>query len=634
MQKTVHSARHINPKRVLLYCACVFLCTCAASFEIDNSSVAHLQPNSMLAIGMLVASMLLFWRIFTKECLKPRLVVIVIALLFGLFTVLGMQLDAGRQTLVLVGLVVSTKEIASPMVCYAAMFTAFVGYSLFYCAAISLLYEKLSTLSPKNDGPHATIFKQRITFPICIAILLIAWLPYIIYFFPGMPSSDTSRQIAQLFGTNGLTLDTHFPYLTSVLFGGLYRLGCSFDTSGYLGVFLMTMAQTALGIFVFSTVVVWLDRLGANRKLVIGTLLFFALFPLIPVYTVKIEKDTLHAELLVLLTLQIILLFKFKHTEEKAPWLASPLAIGIVCLFVALTRNNGIFLVVAALAVTAILASSKKLWVVLAGVVTACCVWQIVLLPLFGVTSEGPREALSMPAQIVAAHLYNELPLDEQDRLVLDKTCGNSLDDMKVTYNSDFADTSKGFLTIESGEDMATFLGAVAHISMQHPMRAISAALSTSYGTWYPFCYGTYHCEDHPFLNPIDDSGWANFQWFDSFEDAPCLEQRAYLGSTVLHRLHYVPVLATLYTPGFYLWLAMLIVGFSIYRKQQRRLTLSVFAVFFLLSLIMVFGPCSSLRYSLPYVFSLPLFVYILLECLPHDSRYRASFHLMTNEES
>lgn len=619
MQKTVHSARYINPKRVPLYCACVFLCTCAASFEIDNSSVAHLQPNSMLAIGMLVASMLLFWRIFTKECLKPRLVVIVIALLFGLFTVLGMQLSVGHHTLELYGLVVSTKEITSPIVCYAAMFEAFVGYSLFYCAAISLLYEKLSTLSLKNDGPHATIFKQRITFPICIAVLLIAWLPYIIYFFPGMPSSDTSRQVAQLFGTNGLVLDTHYPYMTSVLFGGLYKLGCILDPSGYLGIFLMTLVQTALGAFVFSNVIIWLDRLGANRKLVIGALLFFAFFPLIPVYTVKIEKDTLHAELLVLLTLQIILLFKLKREKGTAHWLASPLAIGIVCLLIALTRNNGIFLAVAALAVTAILSSSKSLWAVLGSVVGAFCIWQIALLPLFGVESEGPKEALSMPAQIIASHLHSDLPIDNQDEEILRKTCDDSLEKMDDYYTPDYADNTKVYITIDSNEELADFLGVVAHISVQDPLNALSAALATAYGAWYPFCYGTHHDEDHPFLNTPYEPRWANVQWFDSLDDIPDMEQNTRIGRMALHAIHSVPVVSILYTPGFYLWLAILIAGFSVYMKSQRRLTFSVLAAFFLLSLVMVFGPCSSLRYSLPYVFSLPLLVFLFLDCISHN---------------
>lgn len=616
MKSTARSARRVSLKRVLVYCVCVFLCTCAASCEVDDSAIVHVLPNSMLAIGMLVTSLILFRQVLFGGNPGLQPVAMVVSIIFGLFTVLGMQLDAYQHTLELAGLSIGTKEIASPVVCYAAMLIAFVGYSLFYYAAVSLLFEKLIHIKLKSDGPRTTILKRPISFPVCVTVLLLAWLPYIIYFFPGMPSSDTSRQIAQLFGTNGLTLDTHFPFMTSALFGGLYRLGCEFDPSGYLGIFLMTGTQAAFGAFVFSSVVVWLDRLGADRKLVIGALAFFALFPLVPVYTVKIEKDTLHAELLVLLALQIILLFKLKRDGKNAPWLATPLAIGIVCLLVSLTRNNGIFLAVAALAVTAILARRKTLWAALGCTVTAFCIWQIVLLPLFGVSDEGPREALSMPAQIVSSHVQDDLPLREQDEAALLETCENLYEEMGEFYNPVYADHVKARLEIDSADDMSKFLEAVIHVSAQQPLHALSAALATAYGAWYPFCYGTYHDEDHPFLNSADEPRWANIQWFDSTEDIPIMEQNTRIGRMALHGLHSVPVLSVLYTPGFYLWFAILIAGFSLYCKKDRRLTMSVLAMFFLLSLVMVFGPCSSLRYSLPYVFSLPILIYLLLNCI------------------
>lgn len=474
-----------------------------------------------------------------------------------------------------------------------------------------------STLSePLSLEQRSTTFLGRpITYLLCVIILLIAWLPYIIYFFPGAVSSDTSRQLAQFFGVNGLSLDTHFPYLMSLTFGGLYQLGSLIDPSGYLGMFLMMLLQVILSIFTFASLVIWLDRLSMRRMVVIGSLAFFALFPLIPVHTVMIEKDTIQAELLVLLTLQIILLFQKKRGAIEQSWLFSPVAVGIVALLVALTRNNGIILVVFALVASALLLGSKRIWTVLGCVIVAMGLWQFAFVPWMGVASEGPREALSMPAQIVSAHIADDLPIAEQDMTTLQDCYDCNLNELADSYNPLLADGAKSQLSIDSPDQLLKYLGTTAHLAIKAPGHALSAALATTYGMWYPFCYGTYHNEDCPYV-VAPDSSWASPQWFASYEDLPSMASRTAAGNKLLHALHYLPGLSLLYTPGCYLWLIIFIFGFSLYAKRSRRQTAAALVAFFALALVIVFGPCSSLRYSLPFVFSLPLFIALLILCL------------------
>lgn len=135
-------------------------------------------------------------------------------------------------------------------------------------------------------------------------------------------------------------------------------------------------------------------------------LAFLALFPLVPTYTISIGKDGLHAFLLALLCLQTFLFVMARHRTIPNGRIYSPLAIAIVSLLVAFTRNNGIFLVVPPLAVLAIATRDRRIIAVTAAVVIASFAWMRVIIPSLGVQSFGSKEALSIPAQIVGANLY------------------------------------------------------------------------------------------------------------------------------------------------------------------------------------------------------------------------------------
>lgn len=618
--------------RVVAVCFCVFVCAFAAGIRIDDDACIVFRPNSFQALLVLFLSIVLFRRLIVVKRKPPSLIIVCIAVLFGAFTVLGMQLDAASHTLVLKGIVAGSVTISSPIACALVMTITFIGFALLYYAVIDLVYEKLARVAVPVVSSNTALFGRRITYPLCALILLIAWLPYLIYFFPGMPSSDTSRHMAQFFEINGLSLDTHFPYLVGLLFSGLYKFGCLFDPSGYAGIFLMMLPQLVLGVFAFSSVVVWLGRLRMGRKLVVGSLLFFAFFPLVPIYMLIIEKDTLHAELLLLFTLQVILLFRARQHDIERSHFFGPVALGVVAILIALTRNNGIVLVFVGLAVVAILAKDKRIWASLGCVLGVFCLWQFVFVPQMGVASEGPREALSMPAQVAVSYVADDLPLDEADEAILRDSYERDLADVAAGYDPLLADGAKRPLALDSTDQLFDYLGTVGRIAIKDPAHAASAALATTYGVWYPYCYGTYYAEDCPYVNS-PTSVWASPQWFASWEDLPSLTARAAIGSKLLHGLHHVPGFSLLYAPGFYLWAIIFILGFSLHVKRARRQTIAVLAPFFTLALVLIFGPCSSLRYAIPFVFALPLFVTLLLYCLQNQASGESADSLLLERE-
>lgn len=609
---------------VIAACICAIVCAAAASFRITEDGVLFLAVNSLQSYLVLVVTAFAFVRLRREGSLELRIPVLLVAVLFSAMTVAGLMLD-GAATLQATGVDIAGRTAFSGGVLALVVELAMLcGYALFYYLVVLLLYSALQGLRVAPRKKDVTLFGRPLRARLVVLVLLVAWLPYLVVFFPGLPSTDASHQMAQFFGVAGLLLDTHFPYFVSLVHGGLHSLGCLVEPGGYLGLFLMMLLQVALGLFAFSVIVSWIGSLGMPRWFVLLALAFFALFPLVPVYMVTIGKDTLHAELLALLVFQLLML-SVRRDARELPFgaLLSPLAVGVNALLIALTRNGSILVVLVALLVCAIAFRRGGLAVAGAGVLALFCAWQLVALPAMGVQSEGSREMLSMPAQVVASHVRDGLPLDESTYERLDDHFGGKLDVAADTYVFDWADTTKVHLVVESTEETVDFLQLAGSVAAQDLMHALAAALSTTYGTWYPFCLGSYFNEDAPYYCMPGD-GWSFPEWIGPDYDSGEIKARITVPAQLLHLVHFIPGFSQLYAPAFYTWLIILLLGLSFYARAFRARTFAVLSPFLMLVLIMLAGPCASLRYVLPMVLSIPLFVtLVLMNRMPASSKGR-----------
>lgn len=625
---------------IVLAAICVLLSVFAFSFSAsyeDGSAALTFDVNSILQFAIAAISIYLFRRLFWCKPFKPSLVECMIAVLFAVMSVLGFLLDSAK-TLAVSSIAFGGALIGSPAAIAFAIFLMAAGFFLFYYAATDWLFAKITELRTRassrtrtaQDAPHKppTFFKRNLTLPLCAAIMLVAWLPYIIYFFPFTVTTDTSYHLAQLLGDIELT--THFPYLPGLIESKLYEFGKLLEPTGTLGMFFMGIIQVLIGLFVFAEIVTWLKKLRVPNWLVYGALAFFALFPLVPIYMVQIGKDTLHAEFIALFALQLFLFCLSKRNQCNAQSgqkpdcesthqpgiprsiLYSPWMIALTALLVALTRNNGIIMVVFALVICTI--AYKDKWAAAATVaMCACfCIWQFAVVPACGVKSEGSTEACSMPAQMIAACLQDGTQPTDEERDHLRQFFTTDLTSIASLYNPESSDPVKDNLSVPTLGNAAQFADIALAMAKENPATAISAALCTTYGTWYPFCRGSYHSEDTPYI-VADLGSWHQIeQWYASADQQQAVAEAKHIGIQALAALHYIPIVSMLYTPGVYLWLLILIFGYAFKARANRKLTATVLSAFFILWLVLLFGPCASLRYIIPAVFSLPIFIAIL----------------------
>lgn len=445
--------------------------------------------------------------------------------------------------------------------------------------------------------------------------LLLMWLPYVIVFFPGSLPTDTARQLGQWFGVEGVSLDNHFPLLTTMVFGTIFKLGDAISSDGVLPVFLLTLFQYFLGAAVIATAFRRLSDILPTFLIFFGTA-FIGIFPIVPVYVVSISKDYLHA---IFVVLYIATLLAYINSREKQNGAKHNAILLVDSLLVSLTRNNGFYVCVFTFLFLAMYLRKRLIAYFGVAFFALYSMWSMLLLPLLGVAPSPTREMLSMPAQVVA-RIYSsgvDIPDDIND-IVIDCWDGSS-EDLSTCYNSQIADPAKRHLDFKGDSSTLDYLLAVIRLAITYPSAALSGALSTTCAYWYPFCSGTYWEEDAPYYS-WDDWSLINEGWFKGSSWSDEWNTRHALDSAAFNDFHHNGFLSYLYKPGIYFWWLVYLLGWSRNSAMGRR-SINVVAVpLFVLFATLVASPCASLRYTLPFIFLLPFFLYLTAEGSKYDN--------------
>ena len=134
---------------------------------------------------------------------------------------------------------------------------------------------------------------------LCFFLLLLCWLPWFLYDYPGVMTPDSLSQFSQATGLTAYS--DHHPLLHTLLFEALYRIGFFLTRNVYMGIAAYTLFQMAVlaGVETFCLSV--LSRLGAPRLLLAGWLAFWGLLPYNGIFAVTLWKDVLFSAFLLLI---------------------------------------------------------------------------------------------------------------------------------------------------------------------------------------------------------------------------------------------------------------------------------------------------------------------------------------------
>lgn len=363
----------------------------------------------------------------------------------------------------------------------------FVGM-LWLALSIQRFYEgKGRKLLEQNDVPQRK--EQKKYFLLCWGVLLIAWLPYLLTFFPGAVYSDGFTSIHQVMGS---PYSNHHPILYTGFVGIFIKLGLRMDGTLQTGIFLYTVVQIIIMAAVLSYFVIWLRGKRIRRGYCVAVAVFLAVYPMFPFYAVALWKDTYFALALFLFVLnQIDIVCSEGRCLYKKSGIGKYLALAFLVCFL---RNNGIYIYLFSLVALGfvyrkrIKKELKRFCLAAVGFGVVTVLIQGPVYDSMGLSTEFVESLGVTNQQIFAVVQDPEGEYSDEDAQFLSKIW--DLDEMAEKYTPCLADTPKWYMNrfdqTYLEEHKGEYIKVWLSLGFKNPGIYLDAWLMQTLGFWSP----------------------------------------------------------------------------------------------------------------------------------------------------
>ena len=604
----------------------------ALAFSLSPSAGIYGFRDIFLNIqeASIIKSLFSFFTIYlymrTAKLLTKRLAIFAgsCGFLFGLCMVCGSSIKES-------GSLFGGVSISIPSL--AAFFILLLGYSLFFASLIVLLFNWLDHRDHSGSIERSSLIKQNIdsvffsnsprSFFITVGFLLLVWIPYIIICFPGLASYDTIVEIIQ--GLGFISYSNHHPILHILFIEFFIKLGNGMFGSYLAGIAMAALLQVICGSVIYTYALRCLRRWGIAFGYRVFALLFFAFFPLVPIYSMTLWKDVWLAWS-VLLFLLLIVDIRRKQIDfsKKKHFVLFTLSMFALVF----SKNNGIIILLFALASLLLIAKGLRIRIASCALVVLV-VFQVITGPVFSVLdiSKGnPREAYSVPLlQMARVVRDNDEGISDEDKALIQNVL--PYDELAERYNPEISDSIKGEFDTEAfRQDKLQYTLLWLRLGIQNPRLYVEAFLEHTYGYWFPDVqYWKMNTETYPmYVKSIMMNEPGLFPDFDPNTDTysnyfpgPVFQLAESLRNGPIVNF---PLTSPFFSIGFYFWVYLLCAFFLLYRKRPTELTPIV--LLFALWLTCILSPVyAEFRYSLPAFVCIPIVIAVTFHTEARPSR-------------
>lgn len=466
----------------------------------------------------------------------------------------------------------------------------------------------------RNEAAGKKLWKY---FAGCFGGIWLCWIPVWLAYYPVIMSYDFHRQSVEVVNSFSV-FSTSQPLVHTLLIWCFRQLGLkigSFQIAFALfALFQQMFLAAALG---YSCVMIY--RICKKRWVMIGTALFFGLFPLISIFACCTTKDVLFSAFFLFFLL--FLLERFVFCQEKNRRKLDVLVILSGVLMVLFRGNAWYALLPFVLLLPFFCERREKYRILMTGVVLlllgkgALAGIQVVL----GAGSAAETEKYGAMIQCMArvAHIHGAaMPEETREllKLYIPEECWDG-------YNPAIVDGIKTAICQREGylprwENTTGMLSAWLRIGIKYPNEYLDALLEVTRGYW--FWDDTSHAE---MLGIGLEERMGILYTYNSYAEVafdgqlqhiskfPWLEEK--LEEIVSDNSYYkYPVISNLFEPAFWAWALLLLVVFCLYDKKYRKLKILLYPLCYFATLLI--GPTAIIRYIYPILFSVPvLFIYV-----------------------
>lgn len=521
---------------------------------------------------------------------RPSRKVMVLAAGFGFVQTLGLSIcKLGNWNFVL----------QNPYQMFVALLCT-AGYGMLFFHALWGMYHFLQRPMEKSRRPQNRLASAFAAYPGRISALAIwvAWLPWMLVFWPGSVDWDSYGQICQMTGSAEMT--AHHTVLSTWVHGWCFWIGRLLGSDN-LGVFLYILLHSLVCAWAFSRIVRFAARLGCSRSMQYGVTAFFALVPVWGAFIQTPVKDTLFAGLFAafaVYTAEFILFPELYASNKKQ--LFSYIVLALLCC---LLRKNGSYAVVPTLLLLLLPkwhgSLRRQAAILLAGTLLGVIGFSLFTGKVLDIPAGSVGEALSIPFQQTARYVseYGD-EVTEQEKEVIDTVL--AYDQLAKNYNPELSDGVKQFYKNVGKRDLLRYLLTWAEMGLKHPGCYLQATHANSYG-YYTICKSQPTNEYYMFIySPSME--WANLNI--AYADQTGYWRYALIQWTALFEK--IPLFGLLTSIGFLSW-SLLALAYCLLRAHAKKVY-PLLVGLLILWLTCIASPVNDcIRYFLPIMACIPL---------------------------
>ena len=426
-----------------------------------------------------------------------------------------------------------------------------------------------------------------------------------------MATGDTYDELSQYFHLDSswsiesinllsedVYINKHHSVLHTVVMGFIYSIGNKLSSFTF-GAFLYTMLQVILLIWIFVFMFKYMKKLKISNSLVLFSILFIGLSPIVITYSICAIKDTPSAIfnlLYVIFLLQIVRNFNsiFKNKIRL-------MFLIITILMVLMLRNNGIHTFLLSFPWLFLIYRNKwkKILITMMIPIIIFTTYNKMILPSLNVSDGSVRESLSVPIMQIARLIkYKQEVFSNEDKEIINKVL--NFEQAGRYYNYEIADDVKNLYNKDtSDKELKDFLGVWFKYLKKYPFMYIDSVVSSTFGYFYP--------EKNMNMLFLYDYGFKGNGLLEISSNTYFAGVRS-VYNKLLNIYYKMPFFIN--KVAYYTWFFLLSVIYIIYKKKYKYIVPLTPLLAILLSCI--FSPVNgSFRYILPIIFSIPIILSI-----------------------
>lgn len=438
--------------------------------------------------------------------------------------------------------------------------------------------------------------------------IFFCWFLVFLAVYPGFFVYDAQEEYLQVATRS---FHTHHPLLHVLLLGGaicgVHKLTGSYN----LGIACYTLFQMAILSGVFAWLLSYLRRKGLPRWFRIISMLYFALCPVVVMFSLCSAKDALFtAALLVFLIMLLELGGQTEHFFASA---------GVQGAFVCsaalmmLFRKNGVYAYVVMVPLLMFFLHRKikgkrmlRLGVLLGTALAVFLLGNGLLTQALHAQSGENQEILTVPIQQLArTYKYTPEVFTDEEKQLLYRVLPK---EVLAGYNPKLSDPVKYYFNNQEYEkDRSQYALLWLKIGLRKPLSYLNAWMMTSYGFWYPDTVIDVYAGNSVFTFTYGECSYFGYEVEEpGVRDSklPWLDEVYRKLSLELYQ-EKLPVISMLFSPGFMFWCFLFSLCYALHCGRVSHLP--AYLMVLLLWLTLVLGPTYLPRYVLIFWYALPL---------------------------